>query len=342
MISLLLDSGAFSAFTRKKSIDLKAYTRFILENEQHFTAAINLDVINPKDPEAAAEEGWSNFLYMREQGVKPIPVFHAREDDKWLARMLDKTDYIGLSGTSLVSPSEHKAWYGHAWDYGTDAHGRALAKFHAFGDGSPESLATYPWYSADCATAQMSAGLGGQVIIDHTRFQALTTNRRPNAPIMADDDPEHTRALWVTEIQRRGIDAEKFIKAQGKITQTSVIMLRFYLNCIFLIEMAKQYDNVLVYNKPTYLMDINDKRGVGTARVGGVKLHFVISDSMFSWGFPVFAMLGIENLLISYFYCAPTRWPELRDYMADPIGVASKSKYWPTLQEYLVNPYGSK
>jgi hypothetical protein len=335
MISLLLDSGAYSAFTRNKAIDRVAYNRFILENEECFTAAINLDVINPKDPDAAAAEGWLNLLYAREQGVNAIPVFHARENVSWLQRMIDTTGYIGLSGTSLVSPTEHRSWYGLAWDYCTDIHGRPIADFHAFGDAAPESLATYPWYSADCATAQLSAGLGGTVILEHTRFQMKTHMRRPNAAIIDDDNP-----LARAEFIRRGIDFDRFVHATD-LTQTEIIMIKFYLNCVFLLELADSYAGVTTYKRGR-LFDTRPDIGIsGTERKGGLKLYFVISDSMFKWGFPVFAMLGIQNLLISYFYCAPTRFPELKEFLTNPIEVASRSKYWPALQRMLCTPHPS-
>ena len=130
-ISLVLDSGAFSAFTQKKEVNLANYCDFCIENEDHIETVVNLDVIQPGSPEVAAAAGMANFQIMLDRGIKAMPVFHARENLKWLDQMLDRTDYIGLSGTSLVSPVEDKAWHRFIWQYVTDSMGYPIAKFHS-------------------------------------------------------------------------------------------------------------------------------------------------------------------------------------------------------------------
>ena len=44
-VDLFLDSGAFSAWNKGTSIDIKKYIKFIKKNEDLFTVYANLDVI---------------------------------------------------------------------------------------------------------------------------------------------------------------------------------------------------------------------------------------------------------------------------------------------------------
>src|SRR5271167_4127513 len=110
-IQLLLDSGAFSAWSLGREVSLTDYITFIKANPDSIAHSINLDVIIPEDPEKAAEAGRKNFLEMRNAGVNCIPVHHAREQLKWLELMCTDCKYIGVSGTSLVSPIEVYHYY---------------------------------------------------------------------------------------------------------------------------------------------------------------------------------------------------------------------------------------
>ena len=72
---LFIDSGAFSAWTLGKSIDINEYISFINEYKDFITIAASVDSIpgNPKSSQLASQEEveksasitWENFLYMR-------------------------------------------------------------------------------------------------------------------------------------------------------------------------------------------------------------------------------------------------------------------------------------
>lgn len=153
-IELMTDSGAYSAWTQGKPVNLTEYTDFVLANPETIAHVVNLDSIDPTGPEVAAATGWANLCYMKDRGVDPLPVYHARERLDWFDKMLDTCKYIGISGTSLVSPTEHLAFYDLSYHYGTDSQGYPLAKYHAFGDTAPHSMLTYPWFSADSVSKE--------------------------------------------------------------------------------------------------------------------------------------------------------------------------------------------
>ena len=71
---ILLDSGAYSAFTKGSCVDLADYMRYIEKNVECISRYIALDVIN--DPFATME----NYKVMRRAGFSPIPVYHYGDD----------------------------------------------------------------------------------------------------------------------------------------------------------------------------------------------------------------------------------------------------------------------
>src|SRR4051812_44347063 len=85
VMSILLDSGAYSAWTKGVVIDLPSYIQFIKKHRRMLAGYVNLDVIPGQDGrrphdreqiEAAARASYRNLQLMRDAGLTPIPVFH--------------------------------------------------------------------------------------------------------------------------------------------------------------------------------------------------------------------------------------------------------------------------
>lgn len=94
---LFLDSGAFSAFTKGKVINIDEYIGFIKKNEKVITTYAGLDVIG--DSEATRK----NVEYMESKGLHPLPTFHHGSDYEELERMVKKYNYIALGGLVPIS-----------------------------------------------------------------------------------------------------------------------------------------------------------------------------------------------------------------------------------------------
>ncbi len=91
--NIMLDSGAFTAFTKKDAIDLDKYITYIKEHRSEFQHVVALDVI--KD----AENTKINYDYMLKQGIKDaIPTWHAGSDFSYLDYYTKKTNYIAIGG----------------------------------------------------------------------------------------------------------------------------------------------------------------------------------------------------------------------------------------------------
>lgn len=101
---IFLDSGAYSAHTKGKSVNLFEYMKYIKENAEYITKYISLDVIG---------DSFSTKAYydiMRHKGFEPVPVYHygdSEETINYYARC--GVDFIALGNTVTVIDKEKVA-----------------------------------------------------------------------------------------------------------------------------------------------------------------------------------------------------------------------------------------
>lgn len=125
---LFIDSGAYTAYTRNKQVDVDEYISYVNGIDSHLTIFAQVDKIpGQHGKEKTVEEikeapklSWNNYLYMRERVISPdklLPVFHRREDWKYLEQMLETTfngrhiPYIGIAATTDSSTKEKQDWF---------------------------------------------------------------------------------------------------------------------------------------------------------------------------------------------------------------------------------------
>lgn len=156
-----LDSGAYSAWTKNTIIDLDEYCAFIKANIDKIEAYACLDVIpgkpgqyaSPAEKIAGAEATWQNYLYMRNEGLDPLPVFHYGEPWKYLDRMIKHgCTYIGIGGLVSVPTRERRAWLDDLFLRICDKEGFPTIKTHGFGMTAMVLMFRYPWHSVDSTT----------------------------------------------------------------------------------------------------------------------------------------------------------------------------------------------
>ena len=94
-----------------------------------------------------------NSEYIESYGLNPLPVFHNGEDISWFKRMIEKYEYIGISGLGQdITKTKFKHFGDACFKLICDSNGTPRNKIHGFAMGTPEILAQYPWYSADQST----------------------------------------------------------------------------------------------------------------------------------------------------------------------------------------------
>lgn len=101
---ILLDSGAYSAWSKGKNIALVDYMDYLRRNEKWISEYISLDVIGD-----SRLSRWY-WRIMREYGFRPVPVFHWGEDEEDLKWYIEQgATRIALGGTVPVYPKEKVA-----------------------------------------------------------------------------------------------------------------------------------------------------------------------------------------------------------------------------------------
>lgn len=185
---LFIDSGAYTVYTRNIDLDVDEYIKYINSIDEHLTIFAQVDKIpgvhgQPKTKEQileAPELSWKNYCYMRERVKSPdklLPIFHRREDWKYLHQMLETTfdgkhiPYIGLAATTDSSTKEKEIWFDKCFDI-IKKSSNPNVKTHAFGMTSLKLLERYPFTSAD-STSWIMIGANGNIL---TPFGLVTVS----------------------------------------------------------------------------------------------------------------------------------------------------------------------
>ena len=150
-----LDSGAYSAWSQKKNINLDYYIDYLKRNFNKIDWYANLDEIGN------ATKSQENLLKMEAEGLKPIPVYHYGEDFNVFKKMCDKYDFIALGGMVPISTKELIPWLDHTFEYICEKDGSTKKKIHGFGMTTFDLLVKYPWFSVDSVSPIMTAAMGG-------------------------------------------------------------------------------------------------------------------------------------------------------------------------------------
>lgn len=165
---VFLDSGAFSAYTLGVTLSVKDYCDYIQRNS---------DIIRVEDGSVMASvldgigdplQTYRNQLEMEARGVRPLPCFHAGEDERYLEWYVQNYEYITLGGMVGSSTKQLMVWLDRIWErFLTDGSGRPRLKVHGFGITAVPIMEAYPWYSCDSSSWIQSAAFGSIITPQH-------------------------------------------------------------------------------------------------------------------------------------------------------------------------------
>ena len=150
---VLIDSGAFSLYTRGVPIDLNEYKDFIIQyKKDHKDKITSLNFIN-LDKIGDSEESWNNQHKLEKMGVNPIPVVHQYGfKKKYLDKAMKEYSFFSLGGMWGRSRKlDTIPWLEYVfkeimiWV----KKGNKLPKIHLLGIGSKSILMKFPAYSCD-------------------------------------------------------------------------------------------------------------------------------------------------------------------------------------------------
>ena len=165
-----LDSGAFSAFTKNKKIDIDKYIKFIHKYKDRLSVYSVLDdILDYKKTE-------ENQRYMESKGLSPNPCYHYGEPLEILEKMVDEYEYISIGGMVPISTKNLYPFLDQCFDIICDTNGKPKVKVHGFGMTIIDLMKRYPWYSVDSTSAIMYAAMGN-IINDNGKMISISQNK---------------------------------------------------------------------------------------------------------------------------------------------------------------------
>lgn len=187
---LFLDSGAFSAYTKGVTLNVDKYASFIHQADI-WSCASNLD-----DIRGDSQLTYDNQKALESLGCKVQPVFHSREEPRWLTKYLDEGyDYIFIGGMVPETTKFLHEWLDFIWGhYLTKSDGTPRVKVHGFGLTTVELMIKYPWYSVDSSTWLMT-GIFGSCIIEIRDMEYMSIPFSKDSPRRRDETSRHYYCL---------------------------------------------------------------------------------------------------------------------------------------------------
>jgi hypothetical protein len=165
---IFLDSGAFSAFTLGVSLSVADYVDYIQRNMDIIRVDGNAPMASVLDGIGDPLQTYRNQIEMEWRGFRPLPCFHAGEDERYLEWYVQNYEYITLGGMVGSSTKQLCIWLDRIWDkYLTDGSGRPRLKVHGFGITAVPIMERYPWHSCDSSSWIQSAAFGSIVTPSH-------------------------------------------------------------------------------------------------------------------------------------------------------------------------------
>lgn len=145
---VIIDSGAFTVWNKGGEIDIDKYIEFCLKQPSNWWF-INLDVIpktgsSQKDIDICCEQGFENYEYLRSKLTNVLPVYHYGDNELWLKKYMDRTDYIGISPANDTHEVVKRKFLKQCFSITQRTH-----KTHGLGYSSFEGLTMFPFYSVD-------------------------------------------------------------------------------------------------------------------------------------------------------------------------------------------------
>jgi hypothetical protein len=211
-VQVFLDSGAFSAFTMGVNVDIKAYCRYVLENEDIIEKVGNSVCASVLDGIGDPLKTYENQKEMERLGVRALPCFHYGEDERYLDYYVANYEYITLGGMVPISTPQLYHWLDRIWEkHLTDGAGRPKVRVHGFGLTTMPLVERYPWFSVDSSSWVQVARVGGMMLYPEARVLSVS-DQSPSRRVEGqhiDTLPEIQRI----EIERRltdmGVDVKR-------------------------------------------------------------------------------------------------------------------------------------
>ena len=235
---LFIDSGAYTALTKGKEVDVNEYIQYInaISDKLYVFAQVDYIPRNAQDKTDTGEASWLNYLYMLDKMKEPdklMPIYHQGESVEILRNMVEfkkpngeYVDYIGfgaLAGTGITVP-EKQEFFKKCFQVIAESKNPNV-KVHAMGMTSLSLLEMFPFYSADStswimqgATGKIITPFGSMDVSDKTKYtkQHLTNIH------------EDARVKIETWLEENGMSLELVLTDYKYRTLCNLIALKYW------------------------------------------------------------------------------------------------------------------
>jgi hypothetical protein len=164
-----LDSGAFSAWSLGKKVNIDDYIAFIHKHKHLLKVYANLDVIG--DPVGTAE----NQRIMEEAGLQPLPVVHNGSPDAAIKILVENYDYFAVGGMVGRPESEIRGYCKRVFKIATEI--KQEVKIHGFGLTTHKLMREFPFFSVDSTTWLLPSKFGTVALYDPRRKRFFNWQR---------------------------------------------------------------------------------------------------------------------------------------------------------------------
>ena len=196
---LIVDSGAFTAWTKGVEIDVDEYITWLNKYKDHIYLAGQVDTIPGKpgngkanraptliEVKEAAQKTYDNYWYMRERLDNPdmlLYTFHVGEPFEFLEKVLEHPNisYIALGGMVGKNVPTKENFIQRCFEIIRNSKNPEV-KVHAFGITTPNILEKFPFASGD-STGWIMVGASGQIYSKYGQLDLSKMNRHTEKSI---------------------------------------------------------------------------------------------------------------------------------------------------------------
>ena len=238
---LFIDSGAFSAWTKGKEINVDEYIEFINERYEYIYLYGQVDfipgnrvggVITQDMVKDAAQKTWDNFIYMYDRMKNPdglLYTFHIGEPFEYLEKAVNWKDkngnyikYMALGGMVGKNKDSRDAFLDKCFKIIKSSNNPNI-KTHAFGMTDFELLEKYPITSCD-STSWLMVGATGLIMSDYGNI--IVSDKQKNDIQHYSHLPKEAIYKLNEEIKSFGFNIDELKEDNGnRIMFNSIYML---------------------------------------------------------------------------------------------------------------------
>jgi hypothetical protein len=165
---LILDSGAFSAWSQGRGVVLDEYASWAQQQAARFprVLAVNLDVIpgqrgrtsTADERDVAMAQSLANALVLRAAGLPVMEVFHQDEPADFLRQLVERRrahEVLGLSPRNDMPLTSRKAWLRRVLALLASNGPEHVPPCHGLAVTARDMMDVFPWWSVDSSTWTM-------------------------------------------------------------------------------------------------------------------------------------------------------------------------------------------